>query len=541
MEHGLGIVETKYADLPGPLELEGGGRLASVRIAYETYGSLDQERSNAILICHALSGDAHAAGYHEGDTRPGWWDIAIGPGKGFDTDRYFVICSNVIGGCQGSTGPSSQDPATGQPYGMSFPVITIKDMVNAQKMLLDHLGITNLLAVAGGSMGGMQALQWAVSYPEAMRRVVVIASTACSTPQQIAFNAVGRRAITADPSWMSGDYYGRDAPSHGLALARMVGHITYLSDDSMLYRFGRNLQGKEQVGYDFSTDFQVESYLYHKGDAFITRFDPNSYLYMTKAVDYFDLTRDGSLITGLAPAKAKFLVIGITSDWLYPPYQSQDIISALSANRVKAHYGEIRSNYGHDAFLLEAGQLNYLLKNFFSRVTSGDIMAVDIATITEGTTISQAGKIMICRGLNHLPVVDHSGILTGIVTSWDIAKAVACELDDLDSITSRPVLTTCADEPVEDAVARMEENEISALPVVDAEGRVIGLVTNEHIGPLLRRSRPAPAMKGSNGIAGPRQHGAARSARPEGASAPDAIGIIAHEQDCSHEMDGGLR
>jgi homoserine O-acetyltransferase len=495
VEHSVGLTETKHVDLPGPIVMDSGAVLSEVRVAYETYGTLNEERSNAILICHALSGDAHAAGYHKGDVKPGWWEIAIGPGKGFDTSKHFVICSNVLGGCRGTTGPSSVDPATGRPYGTRFPVVTIKDMVKVQKLLVDHLGIEQLFAVAGGSMGGMQALQWAVLYPEAVKRAVVIASTARSTPQQIAFNAVGRRAITADPAWRGGDYYDGDVPSHGLALARMVGHITYLSDDSMLSRFGRSLQGKEQVGYDFSTDFQVESYLYHKGDAFVARFDPNSYLYMTKAIDYFDLTQNGSLIAGLASAKAKFLVVGITSDWLYPPYQSEEIVSALSANGIKAYHGEIRSNYGHDAFLLEAGQLNYLLKNFFGQVTSGDIMSTDVATIGEGAAISQAGKIMIRKGLNHLPVVDGTGRLTGIVTSWDIAKAVACDLDDLSSITSRPVLTTRADEPLEEAVARMEENKISALPVVDDEGHVIGLVTNEHISPLLRRCRSAPATK----------------------------------------------
>ncbi|MBI0582858.1 MAG: homoserine O-acetyltransferase [Methanomassiliicoccus sp.] len=489
MNHGLGTVETRYVEFPGPLELEGDEKLAPVRIAYETYGRLNSEKSNAILICHALSGDAHAAGYHPGDTRPGWWDMAIGPGKGFDTDKYFVICSNVLGGCQGSTGPSSLDPATGRPYGTDFPVITIGDMVNAQKLLVDHLEIRQLLAVAGGSMGGMQALQWAVSYPDMMRRAVIIASTGCSTPQQIAFNAVGRRAITSDPDWNGGDYYGSKPPSGGLSLARMVGHITYLSDDSMLNKFGRRLQGKERVGFDFSTDFQVESYLFHNGDKFIERFDPNSYLYLTKAMDYFDLTADGSLIGGLSGVKAKVLVAGISSDWLYPAYQSQEIVSALSASNIAARYSEIRSSYGHDAFLIEDGQLNYLLKSFFDHLTSGDVMMSPVRTITEGTTIETAAELMIHLGVNHLPVVSGEGRMIGIVTSWDVAKAVARRYTDLRQITTSPVITTIAEETIEEVLRKMEDNDISALPVVDAGDRVVGLVSHESMSGLVGRCR----------------------------------------------------
>ncbi|MDW5563850.1 MAG: homoserine O-acetyltransferase [Methanomassiliicoccus sp.] len=489
MEHGLGIVETKYVDLPGPLKLEGGGTLFPLRIAYETYGRLNREKSNAILICHALSGDAHAAGYHNGESKPGWWDIAIGPGKGFDTNKYFIICSNVIGGCRGSTGPSSLDPATGGPYGTTFPVITIRDMVNAQKMLLEHLGITTLLAVAGGSMGGMQVLQWAISYPEALKRAVVMASTACSTPQQIAFNAVGRRAITSDPAWNGGNYYGGEPPSRGLALARMVGHITYLSDDSMLSKFGRQLKDKDRVGFDFTTDFQVESYLYHQGDNFIKRFDPNTYLYVTKAIDYFDLTVDRSLITGLSGVKAKVLVVGISSDWLYPVYQSQEIVSALSANNVKVLYSEIRSSYGHDAFLIEGGQVNYILKSFFNHISSGDVMVSPVRTISEDTTIEVAAELMIHLEVNHLPVVSADGKINGMVTSWDIAKAVARRLTDLREIITSPAITTTADEPIEDAISKMERHRISALPVIDAQENVIGLVTHEAMGGLMGRCK----------------------------------------------------
>lgn len=489
MYQSVGASVTKYLDIQEPLELESGAKIGPLRIAYETYGWLNKDRSNAILVCHPLSGDAHAAGFHDGESRPGWWDIAIGPGKGFDTTKFFVICSNVLGGCKGTTGPSSIDPATGRPYGTSFPVVTIKDMVNAQKMLVDRLGITQLFAVAGGSMGGMQALQWAVSYPEMMRKAVVIASTAYSTPQQIAFNAVGRKAIISDPAWNKGDYYGRRPPSDGLSLARMVGHITYLSDESMLHKFGRNLQGKETVGFDFSTDFQVESYLNHQGDSFIKRFDPNSYLYITKAIDYFDLNVRGSLITGLSGVKAEVLVIGISSDWLYPPYQSQEIVTALRANGLKAFYGEIRSNYGHDAFLLEQGQLNYLLKSFLDQASAGDVMSRAVHTIREDTTIEKAAELMIHLETNHLPVVSHDDRLIGIVTSWDIAKAVARGLHDLREITTSPVVTTTLDEPVEEAVRKMEDNGISALPVVDRDNRVIGIVTNESMSYMLNKCR----------------------------------------------------
>lgn len=489
MYQSVGASVTKYLDIQEPLELESGAKIGPLRIAYETYGRLNKDRSNAILVCHPLSGDAHAAGFHDGESKPGWWDIAIGPGKGFDTTKFFVICSNVLGGCKGTTGPSSIDPATGRPYGTSFPVVTIEDMVNVQKMLVDRLGITQLFAVAGGSMGGMQALQWAVSYPEMMRKAVVIASTAYSTPQQIAFNAVGRKAIISDPAWNKGDYYGRRPPSDGLSLARMVGHITYLSDESMLHKFGRNLQGKETVGFDFSTDFQVESYLNHQGDSFIKRFDPNSYLYITKAIDYFDLNVRGSLITGLSGVKAEVLVIGISSDWLYPPYQSQEIVTALRANGLKAFYGEIRSNYGHDAFLLEQGQLNYLLKSFLDQASAGDVMSRAAHTIREDTTIEKAAELMIHLETNHLPVVSHDDRLIGIVTSWDIAKAVARGLHDLREITTSPVVTTTLDEPVEEAVRKMEDNGISALPVVDRDNRVIGIVTNESMSYMLNKCR----------------------------------------------------
>jgi len=485
-----GITETQYHRHSSPLELESGEILPSLILAYETYGRLNRERSNAILVCHALSGDAHVAGFHEGDDKPGWWDAIIGPGKALDTDRYFVICSNVIGGCKGSTGPSSINPETGKPYGAKFPVITIRDMVNAQKLLVDHLGISQLYAVVGGSMGGMQILQWTVSYPDHMKKAVVIATSGYSTPQQIAFNEVGRKAIISDPDWNNGDYYGKALPIQGLALARMVGHITYLSNESMHEKFGRALQGKDRIGFDFSTDFKVESYLHHQGDTFTRRFDANSYLYITKAIDYFDLTRDGSLTLGLAGVKAAFLIISVSSDWLYPPYQSQEILSALTANEIEVHYCEIRSNYGHDAFLLESGQLNYIVGKFLSHTVVGDVMVRDVETIEEGTTIAVTARRMINSGVNHLPVLSGSGQLVGIVTSWDIAKAVASSFLWLDEIMSRDVVTTTPDEPIEAAAKKMEEHQISALPVVDADQHVIGLITVDAISVLVGRGNP---------------------------------------------------
>jgi len=485
----IGIVKTKYYHHPSPLLLESGEKLSSLTIAYETYGKLNREKNNAILICHALSGDAHVAGFHEGDEKPGWWDTVIGPGKAFNTDLYFVICSNIIGGCKGSTGPSSINPETKKPYATTFPVITIKDMVNAQKLLNDHLAIKRLYAIAGGSMGGMQVLQWTISYPNMVKKAITIATTGYSTPQQIAFNEVGRKAITSDPKWNNGNYYGKSSPTHGLALARMVGHITYLSDESMHEKFGRSLQGKERIGFDFSTDFAVESYLHHQGDTFTKRFDANSYLYITKAIDYFDVTQEGSLTKGLSRVKASYLVISVTSDWLYPSYQSQEIVSALTANEREVHYCEVRSNYGHDAFLLESGQLNYLIGRFLSHTVVGDVMSHDVEIIEEGTTIAVTARRMITLGINHLPVLSSAGQLVGIVTSWDIAKAVASNYLWLDEIMSRNVITSTPDEPIEDAIKKMEKHSISALPVVNDQKHVIGLITSDAISTLIGRER----------------------------------------------------
>jgi homoserine O-acetyltransferase/O-succinyltransferase len=333
------------------IALDSGVTLAPVDVAYETYGELNAAKSNAILILHAFSGDAHAAG------EQGWWDNMIGPGKGFDTDKYFVISSNVLGGCRGSTGPSSIDPETGCPFAMAFPSVTIPDMVRLQKMLIDHLGIRKLLSVSGGSMGAMQALQWAVAYPESVASAIPIAGTARHSPQQIAFNEVGRQAIMADPDWNEGNYYGQRPPARGLSVARMVGHITYMSDASMREKFGRRLRDQNQ--------FEVESYLRYRGSQFVDRFDANSYLYITRAMDYFDLTGDRhSLSAAFENVQARILVISFTSDWLYPSYQSLEVVRALRGRNCDVAYCELPSSYGHDAFLVNVAEQAELVRGF---------------------------------------------------------------------------------------------------------------------------------------------------------------------------------
>jgi homoserine O-acetyltransferase len=320
-------------------------------------------------VVHALSGDAHAAGFHEGDTAPGWWDAMIGPGKAFDTDRYFVISSNVFGGCKGSTGPSSLNPKTGKPYGLDFPVITIADMVNAQRHLVDSLGIEKLLSVAGGSMGGMQALQWVASYGERVRSVIPIATALKHSPQQIAFDEVVRQSIMADPAWRQGDYYAYGQPEKGLAVARMIGHITFMSDQSMEEKFSRKLKNGH-YSFQFGADFEVEGYLRHRGDNFVRRFDANSYLYITKAMDYFDLS-GGRLIPNGKSSQTRFLVISFKSDWLYPSYQSQDIVRELKMKHADATYCELPSTYGHDAFLLEVEEQTTLIQHFLDKTLNG--------------------------------------------------------------------------------------------------------------------------------------------------------------------------
>jgi homoserine O-acetyltransferase len=372
--NSVGIVQTEtftFAE-DEPFCLESGEVLGPVTIAYETYGRLNADRSNAILICHALSGSAHAAGYHcESDTKPGWWDDCIGPGKAFDTDRFFVICSNVLGSCYGSTGPASINPATGKPYGLGFPVTTVGDWVRAQVKLIDNLGIDKLLCLAGGSMGGMQVLEWAAHHPDRLRAAIPLATTAHHSPMLIAFSEVGRQAIYADPYWNNGDYYENGKkPDAGLAVARMVGHITYLSEASMHKKFGRRLRGIEKYGYEFDTEFEVESYLKYNGLSFTRRFDANSYLYVTKAMDYFDLSQpSGSLAASFANSThIKFLVVSFTSDWLYPSYHSKQLVSALMAAGPDVTYLDIQSSWGHDAFLLEVETMTKLLGSFLERL-----------------------------------------------------------------------------------------------------------------------------------------------------------------------------
>lgn len=361
-------VKTDHLRIEEGISLSNHARLSPVDIAYETYGSLNPQKSNAILIFHALSGDAHAAGYHsKEDRKPGWWDIMIGPGKPFDTDQYYVICSNVIGGCKGSTGPSSVNPKTGRPYGLTFPLLSIKDMLMPQKTLIDHLGIKKLLCVAGGSMGGMQALQWTVTYPESAHAAMIIATSPTHTAQEIAFNSVGRFAIIKDPKWDHGDYYGKEVPANGLSVARMIGHITYLSEESMMHKFGRKTIKKTGGVVDFSKDFEVESYLHHQGESFIKRFDPNSYLYITKAIDDFDITEgDKNLAEALSVIKAKCLVLSFTSDWLYPKEQSMKIVKALKVNHIDTTYANLESAHGHDSFLIDDERLKKTLAGFVS-------------------------------------------------------------------------------------------------------------------------------------------------------------------------------
>jgi homoserine O-acetyltransferase/O-succinyltransferase len=366
---GVGLVETHsvtFTHPPDGVVLESGRQLGPITLAYETYGALNRERSNAILVLHALSGDAHAAGYHGGDKEPGWWDGMIGPGKAFDTNRYYVICSNVIGGCKGSTGPSSINPATGRPYALDFPIITISDMVRAQALLIDHLGIDKLLAVVGGSMGGMQALQWVAAFPERVRAAIPVATALKHSPQQIAFDEVIRQSIMADPDWRKGNYYSHGQPGRGLAVARMIGHITFMSDTSMEEKFSRRLKNGI-YSYSFTDDFEVEGYLRYRGDNFVKRFDANSYLYITKAMDYFDLS-DGRLIRADRKGGTRFLVISFKSDWLYPSHQSRDIVRELKRGRVDATYCELDSTYGHDAFLVETVAQTGLITHFLDNL-----------------------------------------------------------------------------------------------------------------------------------------------------------------------------
>jgi homoserine O-acetyltransferase/O-succinyltransferase len=366
----VGFVKTEsytFAQPPDELVLSCGRKLGPITLAYETYGTLNNDRSNAVLVLHALSGSAHAAGYNSpDDPYPGWWDIYIGPGKAFDTSKYFIISSNIIGGCSGSTGPTSINPATGREYGLDFPMVTVEDMVRAQYHLIKHLGIDHLLAVTGGSLGGMQALQWSISYPEMVKSVIAIATASSLSAQGIAFNEVSRQAIFRDPYWNNGDYYSSKKPQDGLSLARMIGHITYMSEKLMHEKFGRQLHNADLFSFKLSSEFAIESYLHHQGIKFVHRFDANSYLYITRAIDYFDLKTDheGSLFKAFEIATADFLIISYSSDWLYPTALSKEIVKALRANGKHVGYAEIESDYGHDTFLLDDELTQRYISNF---------------------------------------------------------------------------------------------------------------------------------------------------------------------------------
>jgi homoserine O-acetyltransferase len=386
----VGQVETRYLDLPGPVRLDSGRELAPVRVAYETYGTLSPKRDNVILVCHALSGDAHAAGFstaaQEASTRDGfgaedrdgtsgqalgWWDGMIGPGKAFDTDRYFVVSTNLLGGCRGTTGPSSIDPVTGQPYGPDFPVLTVADMVRTQRAFLDELGIERLAAVAGGSLGGMQALEWAILYPDQVDSIVVIASTHALHPQGMAWNAIARESIMRDPDWQGGRYYGTGRnPDAGMGVARMVGHVTYLSAPALGDKFGRRLQFADDIRYTITEpEFEVESYLRHQAESFVKRFDANTYLTMSRALTYFDLARqygNGSLARALAHIEARTLLITFSSDWLYPPAASEDLDAALRSLGKPVELHLIDAPYGHDCFLLEEARQTPIVREFLA-------------------------------------------------------------------------------------------------------------------------------------------------------------------------------
>ncbi|HZZ19596.1 MAG TPA: homoserine O-acetyltransferase [Opitutaceae bacterium] len=366
----VGIVRPRDFTYLGKFTFKSGQEIQGFTLRYETYGTLNATRDNAVLVCHALSGDHHCAGWHsETDAKPGWWNNLIGPGKAVDTRRFFVVCVNVLGGCQGSTGPSSVDPATGQAYGTRFPFVTIRDMVMAQKLLLDHLGVSELHAVMGGSMGGMTAMLFAIEFPIFTRRQIILASTSNESAQAIAFNEVGRQAIMQDPAWNNGDYPREGGPRVGLAIARMMAHITYLSDAGMDRKFGR--RKRESAGgeaYTFDAQFEVESYLRHQGQSFINRFDANSYLYITRAIDQFDPARAyGSLEKAFSPVQAESLVVGFTSDWLFPPEQNREIALALLRAGKRASYAELDTDLGHDSFLLESAELYNLIRGSLER------------------------------------------------------------------------------------------------------------------------------------------------------------------------------
>ena len=357
-----------FAESPNELTLVSGKKLGPITVAYEAYGELNEAKDNAVLICHGLTGDAHAAGEHAETDELGWWDPLIGPGKAIDTEKYFVVCANVLGGCKGTTGPSSINPKTNKPYGTDFPVFEIRDTVDIQKKLLDHLGVKGLHGVVGGSMGGMQVLEWTTRYPEFVKIAIPIATTSKLSPQSIAFDEVGRNAIRSDRAWKDGEYYETgEVPKKGLSVARMIGHITYLSEESMNEKFGRRLQEKDEFAYHLATEFAVESYLQHQGDKFVERFDANSYLYLTRAMDYFNWQGDqGGLKEGLKDIQAKICIVSFSSDWLFPAHQSREIVRALIAQQKEVSYTNIETTFGHDSFLLEFDHLTKIIRGALS-------------------------------------------------------------------------------------------------------------------------------------------------------------------------------
>ncbi len=368
----LGLVETQRVVLyteDDPLVLDSGETLAPVEVAYETYGERAPGDGNVVVVCHALTGDAHAAGHHGDPTRPGWWDTLIGPGKPVDTDRLFVVSANLLGGCQGTTGPSSTDPATGEPYGLRFPLFTVSDLVRVQRRLLAHLGIERVLAAIGGSLGGMQVLQWALDHPDELANGIVVCATARLSAQNIAFSAVARAAIMNDPDFQDGDYYGTGrGPDHGLSVARMMAHITYLSEESMRQKFGRRIQDRDEPRFDLGVDFQVESYLQHQGKTFLDRFDANSYLYLTRVMDYFDPFQDADLVRErLARCGTRFLVLSFDTDWRFDTSHSKHIVRTLTAHRVPVTFREISSPHGHDSFLLEVPDYHRTVAAYLDR------------------------------------------------------------------------------------------------------------------------------------------------------------------------------
>ncbi len=369
---GLGLVETQRVVLfteDDPLVLDSGETLAPVEVAYETYGERAPDDRNVVVVCHALTGDAHAAGHHGDPSRPGWWDTLIGPGKPVDTDRMFVISSNLLGGCQGTTGPSSADPATGRPYGLGFPLFTVSDLVRVQRRLLQHLGVTRVLAAIGGSLGGMQVLQWAMDHPDDLEHGIVVCATSRLSAQNIAFSAVARAAIMNDPDFQDGDYYdtGR-RPDHGLSVARMMAHITYLSEESMRQKFGRRIQDRDEPRFDLGVDFQVESYLQYQGKVFLDRFDANSYLYLTRVMDYFDPFADPDAVRArLSATRTKFLVVSFDTDWRFDTSHSRQIVRTLTAHRVPVSFREISSPHGHDSFLLDVPEYHDTVAAYLDR------------------------------------------------------------------------------------------------------------------------------------------------------------------------------